>query len=384
MDHALKQYGLITANYWAFTLSDGAMRMLVLLYFYQQGFDAFAIASVFVLYELCGVLTNGIGGWLAARIGLNHTMNLGLALQILALMGLWWQQDQLSVWLVTALQGLSGIAKDLNKMSAKTGIKYLTQGDQQTFRWVAALTGSKNTLKGIGYFLGAAGLQAFGFASCVLIQIIVLGIALILSLIYLQSDFGKASVKPKFSAIFSNSATINRLAFSRIFLFGGRDIWFAIALPVFVASELGWSHSQTGALMAAWIVGYGVIQASAPKLMGKAPLPWHWLLVLAPLLLLGLLSLQLSAATLIAGLGSFGILFALNSAHHSYLIVKAARDDGASMDVGFYYMANAIGRLLGTLASGALLLNYGIEGVLLASAVAMAVAALSLPRGANI
>ena len=154
----IRQYLLVTGNYWAFTLTDGALRMLVVLYFHGLGYSPLAIASLFLFYEIFGVVTNLVGGWLGARLGLNRTMNIGLALQVLALGMLLAPSLWLTVPWVMGAQALSGIAKDLNKMSAKSSIKLLVPGEAQgqLYRWVALLTGSKNALKGVGFFLGGA------------------------------------------------------------------------------------------------------------------------------------------------------------------------------------------------------------------------------------
>ncbi|HEY7867301.1 MAG TPA: MFS transporter, partial [Psychromonas sp.] len=147
----LRQYLVVTANYWAFTLTDGALRMLVVLYFHQLGYDALQVAFLFLFYEIFGVVTNLVGGWLGARLGLNRTMNIGLLMQVIALLMLALPNEWLIIPWVMFAQALSGIAKDLNKMSAKSAIKLFVKDEQQgiLYKWVAILTGSKNTLKGI-------------------------------------------------------------------------------------------------------------------------------------------------------------------------------------------------------------------------------------------
>lgn len=376
-----QQYAIVTGNYWAFTLTDGALRMLVLLYFYQLGYSPLELAMLFLFYEFFGILTNLFGGWLGARAGLNVTMNIGLSIQILALAMLTVPTEWLSVLYVMVAQALSGIAKDLNKMSAKSSVKALaSDGDGKLYRWVAALTGSKNALKGVGFFMGALLLELFGFANAMWIMAAMLGIALAISLIKLDGSLGKSKNKPKFSQMFSHSKAINWLSAARFFLFGARDVWFVVALPVFAASVLGWSHIQIGSFMALWIIGYGFVQAASPKLVGKQTNPSSrtafWLaFTLGAIPLLMAYSLNMNPEIiLIVGLLIFGVLFALNSAVHSYLIVSYADADGTSKQVGFYYMANAGGRLAGTVLSGYIYQNAGMEACLMASAAMIIIA----------
>ena len=391
----VRQYLLITGNYWAFTLTDGALRMLVVLHFHQLGYSPLQIAMLFLFYEVFGVITNLVGGWLGARIGLNRTMNIGLAMQVVALSMLLVPAAWLTVPWVMGAQALSGIAKDLNKMSAKSSIKLLVPGDRQgtLYRWVAALTGSKNALKGIGFFLGGALLATVGFAAAVAIMAGALLLVWLLSLLLLKRDLGKAKAKPKFREIFSKSRAINLLSAARMFLFGARDVWFVVALPVFLASTLGWDFWQVGGFLAAWIIGYGLVQSFAPYITGRARgrLPdgrsasaWAVLLAMVPATMAALLVYGVPAAwVLIVGLTVFGVLFALNSALHSYLIVSYASEDGVSLDVGFYYMANAMGRLLGTVLSGWVFQRWGLAACLAISAALIVVAAavsVALPR----
>lgn len=391
----VRQYLLITGNYWAFTLTDGALRMLVVLHFHQLGYSPLQIAMLFLFYEVFGVITNLVGGWLGARIGLNRTMNIGLAMQVVALSMLLVPAAWLTVPWVMGAQALSGIAKDLNKMSAKSSIKLLVPGDRQgtLYRWVAALTGSKNALKGIGFFLGGALLATVGFAAAVAIMAGALLLVWLLSLLLLKRDLGKAKAKPKFREILSKSRAINLLSAARMFLFGARDVWFVVALPVFLASTLGWDFWQVGGFLAAWVIGYGLVQSFAPHITGRATgrLPdgrsasaWAVLLAMVPATMAALLVYGVPAAwVLIVGLTVFGVLFALNSALHSYLIVSYASEDGVSLDVGFYYMANAMGRLLGTVLSGWVFQRWGLAACLAISAALIAVAAavsVALPR----
>ncbi len=267
----VKQYLVVTGNYWAFTLTDGALRMLVVLYFNQLGYSPLQIAFLFIFYEIFGVVTNLVGGWLGARLGLNRTMNMGLGLQVFALLMLTVPSDWLTVVWVMVAQALSGIAKDLNKMSAKSSIKHLVPENAQgtLYKWVAILTGSKNALKGVGFFMGAVLLSLVGFTGAVLAMAIMLTLVWLLSMLLLKQDLGRMKQKPKFTDIFSKSRAINVLAAARMFLFASRDVWFVVALPVFLKEVLDWSFWQVGFFMASWVIGYGVIQSIAPYFTGK-------------------------------------------------------------------------------------------------------------------
>ncbi|EEZ41228.1 organoarsenical effux MFS transporter ArsJ [Photobacterium damselae] len=377
----VRQYMLVTFNYWNFTVTDGALRMLVVLYFHQLGYSPLEIASLFLFYEFFGVITNLIGGWLGAKLGLNRTMNIGLALQIIALSMLAVPTDMLTVIWVMLAQAISGIAKDLNKMSAKSAIKTLVPSGEQgaLYKWIAILTGSKNALKGAGFFLGGFLLSWLGFSGAVIAMAGVLLAVFILSLCYLKGDLGKAKQKVKFSQIFSKSPSVNILSAARMFLFGARDVWFVIALPIYLGQVFGWDHLWVGGFIALWIIGYGIVQTLAPKVTGKAQgktpdgraaMGWAGLLATVTALIALLVTFNLSPQITIAlGLMIFGAIFAVNSSLHSYLIVSYAKEDGVSLDVGFYYMANAMGRLMGTLLSGWIYQTQGFVACLWVSVV---------------
>ena len=385
----LKQYLIVTANYWAFTLTDGALRMLVVLHFHSLGFAPLAIASLFLFYEFFGVVTNLVGGYLGARWGLNKTMNIGLAMQVFALLLLTVPNEWLTVVWVMMAQALSGIAKDLNKMSAKSSIKLLVPNNQQSklYQWVAILTGSKNALKGVGFFLGGALLSLLGFSHALLAMASVLGLIWLSSLMLLKEDLGKKKAKPKFSELFSKSRAINFLSAARLFLFAARDVWFVVALPVYLSTQLGWSFWWVGGFLALWIIAYGVVQSFAPYLTGKkqgrvpdGTAAFAWAAALCGLPACIALALAygtfLAVAVIVIGLLSFGVLFAVNSSLHSYLIVSYAQEDGVSLDVGFYYMSNAMGRLLGTVLSGWVYQQWGLMACLWISSAFIALAAL--------
>ncbi|WP_019339061.1 organoarsenical effux MFS transporter ArsJ [Stutzerimonas stutzeri] len=391
----VRQYLLVTGNYWAFTLTDGALRMLVVLHFHALGYTPLQIAALFLFYEVFGVITNLLGGYLGARVGLNRTMNIGLAMQVVALMMLTVPAAWLTIPWVMGAQALSGIAKDLNKMSAKSSIKLLVpEGQQGTlYQWVAVLTGSKNALKGVGFFLGGALLAAIGFRGSLLVMAAALSLIWVCSLVLLKKDLGKAKAKPKFREMLSKSQAINVLSAARLFLFGARDVWFVVALPVYLSAVFGWDFWQVGGFLALWVIGYGIVQSLAPAITGKrsGQVPdgrsaFGWALLLAGLpagIALGLGTEWSPQTVLLGGLLLFGALFAVNSSLHSYLIVSYAKADGVSLDVGFYYMSNALGRLIGTLLSGWVYQGYGLEACLWISSAFVLLAALismGLPR----
>jgi predicted MFS family arabinose efflux permease len=399
---ALHQYLLITANYWAFTLTDGALRMLVVLYFHQLGYSPLSIASLFLFYEFFGCVTNLIGGWIGARIGLNRTMNIGLALQIIALLALALPAQYLTIALVMGAQAISGIAKDLNKMSAKSSIKALVNRDSQNaestlYKWVALLTGSKNTLKGVGFFIGAALLSSIGFQQAVIVMAALLTVIWIFSVVTLKKGLGRSTFKPKFSQIFFKNRAINILSAARMFLFGARDVWFVVALPVFLSEVCGWSFSEVGSFFALWIIGYGVVQTFAPAITkfsfnknspttprGGRAVIWAALLAVIPATIaLNMDNIDTLEQILVGGLILFGILFAINSSLHSYLITSFASREHISLDIGFYYMANAMGRLIGTILSGWIYQRWGLEACLYVSSLFILLAAIisfGLPR----
>jgi MFS family permease len=393
-----RQYLVITGNYWAFTLTDGALRMLVVLHFHALGYSPLQIALLFLFYEFFGVVTNLVGGWLGARIGLKHTMNIGLGLQVFALGMLLVPSAMLTVAWVMGAQAISGIAKDFNKMSAKSSIKLLVPDNEQyrLYKWVALLTGSKNALKGGGFFLGGFLLTLLGFHDAVLVMVIVLALVWLASLLTLRKDLGKAKSKPKFSGIFSKSRAINTLSLARLFLFGARDVWFVVALPVYLSATFGWDHWSVGGFLASWVIGYGIVQALAPRLTGKAEgkvpdgksaFGWAVALSITSALIAMMMMVDLRPHLMLpGGLLVFGALFAVNSSLHNYLIVSYADKDGVSMDVGFYYMANAMGRLIGTVLSGWVFQIYGMVACLWVSAVFVTLAALlslALPTQAS-
>ena len=399
----LQQYGIVTANYWAFTLTDGALRMLVVFHFHQLGYSTLEIAFLFLFYEFFGIVTNLTGGWLGARFGLRLTLWAGTLLQIGALLMLIPVADSWPRWAsvayVMAAQALSGIAKDLNKMSAKSAIKTVVpetpddrdRGEGQLFRWVAILTGSKNALKGVGFFLGGVLLAAVGFNRAVGLLAAGLALAFLLTLV-LPEEIGRMKRKPAFASLLSKSEGINWLSLARFFLFGARDVWFVVALPVFLEATLGWRFWEVGGFLGLWVIGYGFVQGAAPALRrswGSARPPGpasvrFWAAVLAAVPALIALALARGVAhpglVIVVGLAIFGVVFAMNSSIHSYMVLAYSDAEAVSLNVGFYYMANAAGRLLGTLLSGWVYLKGGMEACLWCSALLVALSGLASIR----
>ena len=385
----LRAYAAVTAAYWAFMLSDGALRMLVLLHFNSLGFTPVQLAWLFLLYELAGIVTNLAAGWLAARFGLAATLYTGLGLQIVALAALAQLEPSwgvaASVAFVMAVQGLSGVAKDLAKMSSKSAVKLLApQGDGSLFRWVAALTGSKNAVKGLGFFLGAALLALAGFQAAIWGMAAVLALILTAVVLFLPAGLpGRLSAAERWGGWRSRDARVNRLSLARMFLFGARDVWFVVGVPVYFQMVLSDGTAEgrreafflIGSFLALWIIGYGLVQGLAPRILGaktrtetgiaRKAARWAGYLVPIPFLLAAAALVAGGpapwlTATLIGGLLLFGFVFAINSAVHSYLILAFGSAERITRDVGFYYMANAAGRLMGTLISG---LSYQVGGL---------------------
>jgi hypothetical protein len=398
----LSAYFAVTAAYWAFMLTDGALRMLVLLHFHTLGFSPVQLAYLFVLYEIAGMVTNICAGWIAARFGLTSTLYAGLGLQVLALLAMA-QLDPTwvvgaSVVYVMLVQGASGMAKDLAKMSSKSAVKLLApSGDGGLFRWVAILTGSKNMVKGLGFLMGATLLATLGFVWSVLGMAAILVVILLAVLIAMPAGLPKGRKGVKFSEVFSKSANVNWLSAARVFLFGARDVWFVVGIPIYfyaVLSDGTTAGNRTaffliGTFMALWVILYGLIQANAPRILRartrptdeliKAARGWAWSLAAVPSILTGIVIIAGApqlwlTISLVAGLLIFGIVFAVNSSLHSYLILSFTKAERVTMDVGFYYMANAAGRLAGTLLSG---ITYQIGGLPLMLGVAAFMVALS-------
>ena len=399
----MRHYLIVTVAYWAFTLTDGALRMLVLLHFYQLGYSPFTLAFLFLLYEAAGVVANLVGGWLATRFGITRMLTIGLSTQMLGFLLLsrldpTWTAALSVTWVVLA-QGICGVAKDLTKTASKSAIK-ITQsqaqgaGSGQLFQWVAWFTGSKNAMKGVGFFIGGVLLQWLGFTGSLLTMAALLGTVLLAVVLALPSMMGKAKASGSAKELFAKNSGINALAAARVMLFGARDVWFVVGLPVYLYAA-GWTFAMVGGFLACWTIGYGLVQALAPQLVKRSPdglateVPaardWSFVLATIPLLIAVALWQQVANELLwvLIGLAAFGVAFAVNSSVHSYLVLAYAGSEKAAEDVGFYYAANALGRFGGTLLSGLLYQQGGLLFALLGSALMLLIcwgATWRLPR----
>ena len=381
-----RDYLIVTASYWGFTLVDGALRMLVLLHFFKLGYSPFTLAFLFLLYEFAGIVANLAGGWLATRFGIPRMLAAGQALQIAGLVMLSAldpsRSAAASVAWVVAAQGVAGLAKDFTKTASKSAIK-ATAGDTagQLFKWVAWFTGSKNAMKGVGFFFGGLLLELLGFKGALWLMAAIIGVIFLAGMALLPRQLGKAKASRTMREFFAKSRGVNLLAAARVFMFGAREVWFMVGLPVFLYAA-GWKFLEVGGFLAAWTVAYGLIQAVAPSLVARSndglskeihyARLWAGLLFAVPVVLALMMrdhSLWRPDIVLVIGLSIFGLPFAVNSSLHSYLILAYAGSKKAAEDVGFYYAANAAGRLIGILLSGALYQAGGIVACLLGSAV---------------
>ena len=408
MTPGTRNYAIVTAAYWGFTLTDGALRMLVLLHFFHLGYSPFVLSFLFLLYEAAGIAANFIGGWLATRFGITRMLTVGLSTQIIGFLVLSalspdWTAAASVAWVVMA-QGICGVAKDLTKTASKSAIKVAEKearaedSEGRLFRWVAWFTGSKNAMKGLGFFLGGVLLQVAGFRMSLWLMALMLALVLVGVIWSLPPMMGKSKASSSARELFGKSRGVNLLAAARIFLFGARDVWFVVGVPVFLYAN-GWTFTMVGGFMALWTIFYGLTQASAPSVIRRsadgltAEVPaarmWSALLALVPVLII----LALAANTpvrpdiiLVAGLAVFGAAFAINSSVHSYLILAYAGSEKAAEDVGFYYAANAAGRFTGTLLSGLLYQWGGLTACLAGSALMLAACfftTLMLPLSRN-
>lgn len=403
MSPAIRNYLIVTASYWGFTLVDGALRMLVLFHFFKLGYSPFTLAFLFLLYEFAGILSNLVGGWLAVRFGIPRMLAIGQVLQIgglvmLSMLDPAWTIAASVAWVVAA-QGIAGVAKDLTKTASKSAIKAVSaEGNAQLFRLVAWFTGSKNAMKGVGFFLGGLLLELSGFRGALWLMAGLIAIILVSGLVLLPRQLGKAKSSKTVKELFGKSRSVNLLAAARIFLFGARDVWFVVGLPVFLYAY-GWNFIQVGSFLAAWTICYGFVQAIAPRfvkrsddgLTNEVPAARLWSLVLVAIPLALAILMHMPAVprldlVIVAGLALFGLPFAVNSSLHSYLILAYAGSEKAAEDVGFYYAANAAGRLIGIMLSGALYQAGGMTGCLVGSAAMLALCwliTLLLPKEAD-
>ena len=393
MRRSLSQYLTVTGTYWGFTLSDGALRILVLFHFFKLGYSPFTLALLFLMYEVAGIIANLGGGWLATRFGISRMLILGIAMQILGLMFLSCLDPTLGpflsvIWVAVA-QGISGLAKDITKTASKSAIKVVKIDEGEgLFRWVAWFTGSKNAMKGVGFFLGGVMLTTIGFRGGLWLMAGLLGLLAVLVVFTLPSKLGAGVSSRTIKELFSKSAAVNTIALARIFLFGARDTWFVVALPVFLYGN-GWSFWEVGGFLALWTMLYGLVQGMAPAIMRiftastgswNSTVGWALALALALIGILGCMIVQMDVLVLITGLLVFGVFFAVNSSLHSFLIVAYAGSKKAAEDIGFYYAANAAGRLAGTFLSGFLYYQGGLLACLSGSALFLVITALMVAR----
>lgn len=385
----MRNYAIVTAAYWGFTLTDGALRMLVLLHFYRLGYSPFALAFLFLLYEAAGVLANLVGGWLATHFGIARMLAVGLVAQItgfvlLSALDPGWTAAMAVAWVVLA-QGVCGVAKDLTKTASKSAIKITqaeakAEGAGQLFRWVAWFTGSKNAMKGIGFFLGGLLLEVLGFRGALWAMSGLLAVVLLGVLLSLPPMMGRKKASRSVRELFAKSPGINVLVAARVVLFGARDVWFVVGVPMFLYSA-GWTFTMVGTFLAVWTIAYGLVQALAPQIVRRStdglsrevPAARRWSAALAVIPSALAAAVWLEAPNLewvvVGGLGLFGFAFAVNSSVHSYLVLAYAGSEKAAEDVGFYYAANALGRFIGTLLSGLLYQWGGLLYALVGSAV---------------
>lgn len=398
MSTSIRQYMAVTASYWGFTLSDGALRIIVLFHFFNLGYSPFTLALLFLLYEVAGIFANLVGGWLTTRFGIRKMLLFGLLLQISGLLALSFLNAAsvsiVSVLWVLIAQGICGLAKDFTKTASKTAIKGIkTDKKQGLFYWVAWFTGSKNAIKGFGFLLGGILLNTVGFQIGLWILATLIGLVAVLIFLLLPQKFGVGSPSKKFTDLISKSPEINKISVARIFLFGARDIWFVVALPVFLYAN-HWDFWAVGAVLAIWTIFYGCIQGAAPyvmrvfsrnnKVSNGNVLSWSISLALIPILILFSMMIQQDAVILLIGLTFFGFFFAINSSLHSFLIVEYAGEKKAAEDIGFYYSANASGRLVGTLLSGFLYQYGGLLTCLGVTAMSLLISSLIVFRLENL
>jgi len=386
VNNTARNYLIVTASYWGFTLVDGALRMLVLFHFFRLGYTPFTLAFLFLLYEAAGVAANLAGGYFASKYGIPRMLATGQLLQIAGLIMLSCLSDHWSAvasvaWVVAA-QGIAGVAKDLTKTASKSAIKATSSdGNSQLFRWVAWFTGSKNAMKGVGFFVGGLLLDVVGFRPALWMMAGLLALIFVACRLSLPSNLGKAKSSKTIKELFGKTRGVNLLAAARIFMFGSRDVWFVVGLPVFLYAN-GWRFLEVGGFLAAWTIAYGGIQAIAPSLVSRSadglsrevPGARLWALILAAVpicLAIIMKSVDVSRPDLIivVGLALFGLPFAVNSSLHSYLILAYAGSEKSAEDVGFYYAANAAGRLLGITLSGLLYQLGGITGCMIGASV---------------
>ena len=351
--------------------------MIVLLHFFHLGYSPFILALLFLLYEFVGIFSNLTGGWLTSKFGIKRIILFGFSLQIIGILSLSFVDNSWNLFLsliwIIVFQGICGIAKDLTKTASKSAIKVSSETDSKgnLFKLVSWFTGSKNSIKGIGFFLGGFLIQLMDFKLALWFLLLLLLLGFIIISFFIPKTFGIFKPSKRITELLSKSSPINFLSLSRVFMFGSRDIWFVVGLPVFLYSQ-NWSFWMVGSFLAIWTIGYGLIQGLTPLIINRssdgiskevmASKFWVFILtIISGILFVELFFNFLNIEKLIlitAFLIIFGIVFAINSSLHSYLILAFSSSSKTTEDIGFYYAANAVGRFFGTLLSG-LLYQFG-------------------------
>ena len=268
-----------------------------------------------------------------------------------------------TVW-ITAVQAFSGVAKDFMKLTGKSTPKLVTRAGQEgrLFRIVAWLTGMKNSFKGAGSLLGAALVGTIGYNYTLLVLVFIVALFIPVAFVYMDHRLGKQAVGKKidWNRVFRKGRDVNVLSAARFWLFGSRDIWFEIALPLFLKNSLGWSNTFVGLFTGAYIIVYGNLQAfsttlyrkGADGVMGRpessSVTKWALGCALTPAITGSLMyytyiidhNKGTTTVVMCIGLLAFAAIFAVNSSIHSYLIVSFSDSDKVAQDLGFYYMAN--------------------------------------------
>ena len=241
----------------------------MLLHFNQLGYTPVQLAFLFLLYEFFGIVTNLVGGWLAARTGLRFTLVLGLALQVVALgllafLNREWSMA-LSVAYVMGCQALSGIAKDLTKMSAKSAVKVLVPEGRRV-RAVQVGRGAdrlEERAERRGLLRRRASCSRCS-ASAARLRRWPTGVLVVLVFVLasLPAAIGQAKKKPTFTGILSNSPGIN------VCRWRGSRCSRRVTSGSSSACRFFWRACSAGrsprsaAFMALWVIAYGGVQSA--------------------------------------------------------------------------------------------------------------------------
>eukprot|EP00127_Corallochytrium_limacisporum_P002228 Clim_evm16s109 gene=Clim_evmTU16s109 len=389
----MRGFYILSISYICFTFTDGALRTATLIEANDIGFSAFQIAIMFSVYEICGVFTNFFGGIFGGRLGLKSTLLTGLFGQIIAAGMLMAVEGGAESWnefldsrtkqiiYLSATQALSGVAKDMVKLAGKSVSKLVTSdhANDTLYKRVAYVTGFKNESKGVGMFYGTFIVYVITFRQA-MATLLGICVCLVPGALMLSWDLGRTAVKKiDWYSVFHKGREFNILCMSRLWLFGSRDVWFEVAFPIFTKNIIGYAAPAVGAFMGGWTIAYGAVQSHTQNIVLKPmkifpPHPhnlWPFTLgltfAIAVITVAYIIAYQetdnvdVYAAILMPGLLFYGFIFAINSSIHSYLVVHLSDKDKVAQNVGFYYMSNAGGRLIGTLLGG-VLYSYWEEG----------------------